>query len=483
MLPVQKRLDCASECQNETVLVGGLLEETIKKWKEYEEECQRRMGLDPVLDTEVYCRRIFDDYACWPDALPGATVKVPCPPYLPWREQVSTGHAYRKCTENGTWLPYLGNSSFAWRDVSECQEGEATSQEKEAQLMYFQSLQIVYTVGYSLSLVSLAGAAAIFVYFRRLWDLRHRIHLHLFVSFMLRAVSVLVKDALLKHQYQAALDPTHDWLEGHQTKVSVACRSAQVLLHYCSGCSYCWLLVEGLYLHALLSASALARTSCLKYYCLFGWGSPVIVVTLWVCGKFFLDNDGCWSENVHMGVWWIVRAPIVTIVLVNFIIFLKVLFHLVCTYRHQQLRFSDSRCRLAKSTLTLLPLLGVHEIVFVFTADELTSGTARALQLFLLLILNSFQGCLLSVLYCFAANEVQRELKMFWRRLWRKQAGGEEGSPSLSVVTFLGASEFSRMDPVLTPVAQNNTTNDDVHLELMSNQDPQASPATERTGD
>lgn len=93
------------------------------------------------------------------------------------------------------------------------------------------------------------------------------------------------------------------------------------------------------------------------------------------------------------------------------------------------------------------------------------------------------QGCLLSVLYCFAANEVQRELQIFWRRLRRKRPGGEEGSPSLSVVTFLGASEFSRMDPVLTPVAQNQPTNDDTHLELMSNHDPQTSPAAERTGD
>ncbi|XP_069511386.1 glucagon-like peptide 1 receptor [Ambystoma mexicanum] len=465
------------------VLAQGLLEETIQKWREYEEECLRRMRLDPAPEAALYCQRTFDDYACWPDTLPGRTVRVPCPPFLPWSDQVSSGHAYRKCTENGTWLSYLGNSSLAWRDVSECEEGESASQEKEAQRVYFQSLQIVYTVGYSLSLVSLVGAAIIFLSCRRLQDLRHRIHLHLFTSFLLRAVAVLVRDGFLRYQYRAALDPAHDWLEGHPRKVALPCRLSQIFLHYCIVCSYCWLLVEGLYLQALLSGSALAKKTYLKYYCLFGWGSPVIVVTLWVCGKHFLDNEGCWSENVHMGIWWIIRAPIVAIVVVNFLIFLRVLCRLGGSYRHQHLRFSDSKCRLAKSTLTLLPLLGVHEIIFVFMADEVMSGTARAVGLFFLLILNSFQGCLLSLLYCFAANEVQRELKIFWRRLRQKRPGGEVGSLSLSVVTFLGASESPRMETAMTSVsaAQGQPAKDYIKLGVMSQQDqiPQAALASE----
>ena len=32
----------------------------------------------------LFCNRTFDEYACWPDGLPGSFVNVSCPWYLPW---------------------------------------------------------------------------------------------------------------------------------------------------------------------------------------------------------------------------------------------------------------------------------------------------------------------------------------------------------------------------------------------------------------
>lgn len=85
-------------------------------------------------------------------------------------------------------------------------------------------------------------------------------------------------------------------------------------------------------------------------------------------------------------------------------------------------------CRLARSTLTLIPLLGVHEVVFAFVTDEHAQGTLRSTKLFFDLFLSSFQvslrrtpspgprvlplttlflqGLLVAVLYCFLNKEV-----------------------------------------------------------------------------
>lgn len=84
--------------------------------------------------------------------------------------------------------------------------------------------------------------------------------------------------------------------------------------------------------------------------------------------------------------------------------------------------------RLARSTLTLIPLLGVHEVVFAFVTDEHAQGTLRSAKLFFDLFLSSFQvspyrapplaprvlplttpslqGLLVAVLYCFLNKEV-----------------------------------------------------------------------------
>lgn len=48
-------------------------------------------------------------------------------------------------------------------------------------------------------------------------------------------------------------------------------------------------------------------------------------------------------------------------------------------------------CRLARSTLTLIPLLGVHEVIFAFVTDEHAQGTLRFTKLFFDLFLSSFQ--------------------------------------------------------------------------------------------
>lgn len=54
-------------------------------------------------------------------------------------------------------------------------------------------------------------------------------------------------------------------------------------------------------------------------------------------------------------------------------------------------------CRLAKATLTLIPLFGIHEIIFIFATDEQTTGILRYVKVFFTLTLNSFQVGLISV--------------------------------------------------------------------------------------
>ncbi|XP_036124206.1 glucagon receptor [Molossus molossus] len=411
----------------------------FEKWKLYGDQCLHNLSLLPP-PTELVCNRTFDKYSCWPDTPPNTTASISCPWYLPWHHKVQHRFVYKRCGPDGQWV--RGPRGQPWRNASQCQldEDELKAQ-KETAVMY-STFQAMYTVGYCLSLGALLLALAILLGLRKLHCTRNYIHVNLFASFVLRASSVLVIDTLLRTRYSQKVGDDLS-LSGWLSDGAVAgCRVAAVVMQYGVVANYCWLLVEGVYLHSLLSLAACRDRSLSTLYLGIGWGAPVLFVVPWAVVKCLYENIQCWTSNDNMGVWWILRFPVFLAILINFFIFIRILHILVAKLRARQMRHTDYKFRLAKSTLTLIPLLGVHEVVFAFVTDEHAQGTLRSAKLFFDLFLSSFQGLLVAVLYCFLNKEVQAELLRNWHR-WRGgealQDGRQGGSRSALAQTTSGA--------------------------------------------
>ncbi|CAM9407070.1 unnamed protein product [Lampetra planeri] len=388
---------------------ASLLQDTLQRWSSYAKECQQSHDSEPFL-SGVYCNRTFDHYACWPDSLPDTKVAIPCPSYLPWIDKVEGGYVYRYCTRDGTWLTQ-DNVTAAWRDHSECldDENNISTEGKETYLLH--SLRLVYTTGYSVSLASLVVAMGILIMFRRLHCTRNYIHMNLFASFILRAISVLLKDAALTHNYTKRPQNASDWLGYFGYEGYTGCRATHVFMQYCIAANYFWLLVEGSYLHTLLTMCVLTEKKLIAFYVLLGWGTPIMFIIPWMVSKLIYENQGCWGINTWMGIWWIIRGPILFSIVVNFILFVKIIKILLSKLKAQQSKFSNYKSRLARSTLTLIPLLGIHEVVFIFLADEHATGRTRYVRLFIQLSFSSIQGFFVALLYCFSNGEVQSEFK------------------------------------------------------------------------
>ncbi|TSN57713.1 Glucagon-like peptide 1 receptor [Bagarius yarrelli] len=234
---------------------------------------------------------------------------------------------------------------------------------KEKRILLLSQLRLMYTVGYSLSVASLTLALIILLIFRKLRCTRNYIHANLFVSFILRAVSILIRDGLLKKH-------TYNFYEGtnfshpHSDQTLFGCRLAQAVMQYCVGANYYWVLVEGLYLHNLLVFFVFSANNYYYVYFALGWVTPVLYVVPWIVLRHLHENTG-----------------------------------------------------LAKSTLILLPLLGIHMVVCTVISDEPTDDL-RIIQLFSELLFSSFQGFLVAILYCFLNKEVQSEIKRKWHN-WK----------------------------------------------------------------
>lgn len=167
----------------------------FEKWKLYEDQCLHNLSLLPP-PTELVCNRTFDKYSCWPDTPPNTTARISCPWYLPWHHKVQHRFVFKRCGPDGQWAREPS------RNASQCLDEEEVAVQMERR---YASFQVMYTVGYSLSLGALLLALLILLGLSKLHCMRNFIHANLFLSFVLRASSVLVIDRLLESRYHQSV--------------------------------------------------------------------------------------------------------------------------------------------------------------------------------------------------------------------------------------------------------------------------------------
>ncbi|XP_052791263.1 secretin receptor-like [Mya arenaria] len=374
----------------------------------------------------VYCNQTFDDIACWPDTPAGTVQYIACPTYI--QGFYTDGNATRICLPDGKWFVNPVTNS-TWSNYSQCLK-PTNPQEEIPQLfmVHIVYIRVMSTTGYAISFCSLLLAVFIMVKFKRLHCPRNTVHLHMFVSFILRAILTFLKDLLLVQGLGFAFDleQTGDKLVFKQEGLHWECKLLITLFHYVLSANYMWILVEGLYLHTLVYVSVFSERSTVRWYYLLGWGTPFLSIVPWVIVRITLENILCWNTNPTVGYFWILKGPIWLSIMVNFFFFINILRALFYKLHKPKLRKpcpSAARHnryrRLAKATLILIPLFGVHYIVFMGVSENV-NPTTEVVILYIEMFFNSFQGFLVAVLFCFLNREVQLELKKTWYRLWSR---------------------------------------------------------------
>ncbi|KAM6452938.1 parathyroid hormone/parathyroid hormone-related peptide receptor [Liasis olivaceus] len=383
-------------------------------------KCEMHVNAKRPHVPDGFCAPEWDNLICWPEGAPGKVVSMPCPDYI--YDFNHDGYAHRQCDSNGSWA-VVPNQNRTWANYTECAKFlTIDTREKEV----FHRLYVIYTVGYSISLGSLTIAVLILGYFRRLHCTRNYIHMHLFISFMLRAINIFVKDAVLysgsalEEMERITEDDFKSMTEAPPADKSalVGCKVAVTLFLYFLATSYYWILVEGLYLHSLIFMAFFSEKKYLWGFTLFGWGLPAVFVTIWATLRAALADTECWDLSAGYFKWFI-QVPILTAVMANFILFIKIIRVLATKLRETNAGRCDTRQqyrKLLKSTLVLMPLFGVHYIVFMAMPYTEVSGTLWQIQMHYEMLFNSFQGFFVAIIYCFCNGEVQAEIKKSWSR-------------------------------------------------------------------
>ncbi|XP_011938569.1 PREDICTED: pituitary adenylate cyclase-activating polypeptide type I receptor isoform X10 [Cercocebus atys] len=259
------------------------------------EKIQRANELMDFNDSSPGCPGMWDNITCWKPAHVGEMVLVSCPelfrifnPDRVWETETigesdfgdsnsldlsDMGVVSRNCTEDGWSEPFPHYFDACGFDEYESETGDQD---------YYVSVKALYTVGYSTSLVTLTTAMVILCRFRKLHCTRNFIHMNLFVSFMLRAISVFIKDWIL----YAEQDSNHCFIS------TVECKAIMIFFHYCVVSNYFWLFIEGLYLFTLLVETFFPERRYFYWYTIIGWGTPTVCVTVWATLRLYFDDIG-----------------------------------------------------------------------------------------------------------------------------------------------------------------------------------------------
>uniref|UniRef100_I3MKP0 Pituitary adenylate cyclase-activating polypeptide type I receptor n=1 Tax=Ictidomys tridecemlineatus TaxID=43179 RepID=I3MKP0_ICTTR len=393
------------------------------------EKIQRANDLLGFNDSSPGCPGMWDNITCWKPAHVGEMVLVSCPevfrifnPDQVWETETigefdfagsnslglsDMGVVSRNCTEYGWSEPFPHYFDACGFDDYDTETGD--------QDYYYLSVKALYTVGYSTSLVTLTTAMVILCRFRKLHCTRNFIHMNLFVSFMLRAISVFIKDWIL----YAEQDSNHCFIS------TVACKAVMVFFHYCVVSNYFWLFIEGLYLFTLLVETFFPERRYFYWYTIIGWvnfvlfiGIIVILVQKLQSPDMGGNESSIYLTNLSLGVPKKTREdPLPVPSDQHSLPFLSCVQKCYCKPQRAQQHsckmseLSTITLRLARSTLLLIPLFGIHYTVFAFSPENVSKRERLVFELGL----GSFQGFVVAVLYCFLNGEVQAEIKRKWR--------------------------------------------------------------------
>ncbi|XP_066600877.1 vasoactive intestinal polypeptide receptor 2-like [Prorops nasuta] len=388
----------ATRCQNASVLVSG------------------------------WCPETWDEIMCWPSTEANQTAVLPCPYYIAGFDLLA--NATKQCMANGEWY-WSSATNSSWSNYTQCYRTQLVTVLMDVPDMhveytvtlkkYVPIVKIISKLGYAMSLLTLIVAFTILAVIKKLRCPRNTLHMHLFVSFMMRAFMALLKDILFVFGIGLSSeivikDGESYWLRD-TAENSWHCKMFTSFWQYSLLANYSWIFMEGLYLHNLVMYALFTDVSTrICKYVILGWGAPALFILPWVIARISLEDTYCWTTNLNPFLFLLIRIPTVTSIVINFFLFLNIVRILLVKLRSSVSEETQWYKKWARSTLVLVPLFGVHYAIFLgMTYSIGINETVEILWLFCDQTFASFQGCVVAILYCFTNAEVRSELKQCWR--------------------------------------------------------------------
>ncbi|XP_071944568.1 adhesion G protein-coupled receptor L2-like [Antedon mediterranea] len=266
---------------------------------------------------------------------------------------------------------------------------QVTSYETES--IHEEALSALTTIGLIMSIILLTITETVYVLLKGLWkSLRNNIHKNLIANMI--AFYTLFLIGIDKIEY------------------TIFCKVTSVCLYLLLMNIFFWMFGEAVFLAFKVIYRTPSRHNRLRNYILFCYLVPVILVTPVAIFKYdSYGNDYCWLDTQSN---WCIVFPASIIILFSMVI-LVMMVRIIYQRAGTNLRMGRSETedhrqlrKSVKGAVFLVPILGVTWIFGPLSVN----GESLFMQ-YLFVILNSFQGVFIFIVYCLLDNEVQTHWK------------------------------------------------------------------------
>uniref|UniRef100_A0A915Q6J1 Calcitonin receptor n=1 Tax=Setaria digitata TaxID=48799 RepID=A0A915Q6J1_9BILA len=325
-------------------------------------------------DGSLWCNATFDTVLCWPATPANSSITVRCPPL----KGLDPGKNITKwCHNSGRWMGRT-ESDFSrphgWTNFTMCFTQEVIDMMNKltngslviAQEVARNARKLEF-VGLGLSLISLLISIAIFSYFRRLRVFRNLLHLQLMIAILMVVIIRLI--LYIDLIFTDRLGPHHlDSNDGKTINTMVfLCEAMFFMLEYFKTVAFCWMFLEGFYLHNKLVFTVFATELRLRPYLIAGYGLPLAQTFVWLAVILMKKQgkvDRCLGSYYLEPEFWLLDGPRMLELVVNLFFIcnvIRVLWSKV-SQSHNTSEL-DRMKKSVKAALMLIPLLGIPNIM------------------------------------------------------------------------------------------------------------------------
>ncbi|XP_068703997.1 adhesion G protein-coupled receptor B2-like [Montipora foliosa] len=303
-------------------------------------------------------------------------------------------------------------------------------------LSHKKALELISIVGCSISLFAVCVTVAVTLSFWKILESpRTKVLLNLCAAIALSCALVISEGSVIN---------------------TAGCPVVAALLHYFLLALFSWMLCEGvLHYIVLVKAARQVPNGVMKFFYMFGWGFPAIVVAISLAvtqTKGYESKDLCWLD-VKTGLIWAFTGPAILVITINIVVFVLVMHSMFSTRRMRNSSQMEKVKAGIKASAIILPLLG---ITWSFGLLSFNSDTVVFKYIFS--IFNSLQGLMVFIFHCLLNRQIKDAINR--RRQRRMPRAAKPVNPHNS-------SDNLRTNPKRGTLGQSNQAEaDDKQLEV-----------------